>query len=123
MEAVLLQHAPQAVLKRWSACWRLQAAARAAAWRTPQRSANLQQPGCASWYDVMHDCPHALQAALKRLLTAASGGNGGSAALATARVAVRCLVGLLISLPHFNYAGDLLRVRGCPSLRGLHSER
>ncbi len=58
----------------------------------------------------MHDCPHALQAALKRLLAAASGGNGGAAALATARVAVRCLVGLLVSLPHFNYAADLLRV-------------
>lgn len=58
----------------------------------------------------MHDCPHAPQAALKRLLTAASGGNGGSAALATARVAVRCLVGLLVSLPHFNYVADLLRV-------------
>ena len=66
----------------------------------------------------------AMQAALKRLLAAASAGGGGGgsngkgtgsskdvAALSTARVAVRCLAGLLVSLPHFNYAGDLLQVR------------
>lgn len=64
-----------------------------------------------------------LQAALKRLLAAAGGGGGGgsggkgagsskdAAALSTARVAVRCLAGLLVSLPHFNYASDLLQVR------------
>ena len=63
------------------------------------------------------------QAALKRLLAAAGGGGGGGsggkgagsgtsdAGLATARVAVRCLAGLLVSLPHFNYASDLLQVR------------
>jgi len=40
----------------------------------------------------------------------ASGAGGGAAALATARVAVRCLAGLLVALPHFNYASDLLQV-------------
>ncbi len=50
------------------------------------------------------------QAALKRLLAVASGAGGGAAALATARVAVRCLAGLLVALPHFNYASDLLQV-------------
>ena len=64
-----------------------------------------------------------MQAALKRLLAAAGGGGGGGstgkgagssrdgAALSTARVAVRCLAGLLVALPHFNYTGDLLQVR------------
>ena len=33
------------------------------------------------------------------------------AALASARVAVRCLALLLTSLPHFNYAADILQAR------------
>jgi hypothetical protein len=43
------------------------------------------------------------------------GGEGGSpkeveAALATARVAVRCLSGLLVARPGFNYTSDILQV-------------
>jgi hypothetical protein len=45
-----------------------------------------------------------------------SGGGGGAkaaeSALATARVAVRCLAGLLVARPGFNYSSDILQVRG-----------
>ena len=38
-------------------------------------------------------------------------GAPDQAALASARVAVRCLALLLASLPHFNYASDILQAR------------
>ena len=72
-------------------------------------------------YCCGHNTGSAVQAALKRLLAAACGGGSGgggkgagggkdAAALSTARVAVRCLGSLLVALPHFNYANDLLQV-------------
>jgi nucleolar complex protein 3 len=51
-----------------------------------------------------------VQAYVKQILGAASSGDGGSASrAATARVAVRCICGLLTALPHFNHASDLLQ--------------
>ena len=52
----------------------------------------------------------AVQAYVKQILGAASSNGGGSASrAATARVAVRCICGLLTALPHFNHASDLLQ--------------
>ena len=56
-----------------------------------------------------------LKALLKGCNAAEGGGmdpqaDRGVARLGTARVAVRCLALLLASLPHFNYAGDILQV-------------
>jgi nucleolar complex protein 3 len=52
---------------------------------------------------------HAGQAYLKELLAAARGPRRGADAAAHARVALRCMCSLLIALPHFNYASDLLQ--------------
>ena len=50
-----------------------------------------------------------LQAYLKLLLTANRGGKGKASSLGMRRVAARCLCGLLVAVPHFNYAQDLLQ--------------
>eukprot|EP00884_Botryococcus_braunii_P002153 jgi/Botrbrau1/11939/Bobra.341_1s0006.1 len=49
------------------------------------------------------------QAYLKGLAAAASTGKAGRGSLTHVRVAVRCMAGLLVSVPHFNYASDLLQ--------------
>ena len=44
------------------------------------------------------------------LAAATVGGGTSPAATARARAAVRCMAELVTALPHFNFAGDLLRV-------------
>jgi hypothetical protein len=51
-----------------------------------------------------------VQAYLKSLVAAANSGKAGGTSLGHVRVAVRCLTGLLVSVPHFNYTSDLLQV-------------
>jgi hypothetical protein len=51
-----------------------------------------------------------VQAYLKNVLAAANCVREGRGPLSHGRVAVRCLAGLLTSLPHFNYTSDLLQV-------------
>lgn len=54
-------------------------------------------------------CP-APQTYLRSLLDAAQCVGKGTGTLSHARVAVRCLAGLLAALPHFNYTSDILQV-------------
>ncbi|KAK9813219.1 hypothetical protein WJX72_010918 [[Myrmecia] bisecta] len=49
------------------------------------------------------------QAYLKQLLAAAAGLKQGGGLAQKARVAVKCMCGLLSALPHFNYTSDLLQ--------------
>ena len=51
------------------------------------------------------------------------GGGESPAARARSRAAVRCLAELLVALPHFNFAGDLLRVREECRTRGRKRQR
>ncbi|KAK9865833.1 hypothetical protein WJX84_002937, partial [Apatococcus fuscideae] len=49
------------------------------------------------------------QAYLKLLLAASRQGKGSPGGLAGPRVAAKCLCGLLVAVPHFNYSQDLLQ--------------
>ena len=62
-------------------------------------------------FELPQTPPTSVQVYLKQLL-AVSKQKGASDPVAaqTARVAVRCMAGLLAALPHFNFSGDLLQV-------------
>lgn len=51
-----------------------------------------------------------VQAFLKLLLAAAQCVQQGTGSAAHARVAIKCLTGLLRAVPHFNYTSDILQV-------------
>lgn len=56
---------------------------------------------------------HALQAYLKLVLAAAQCVQKSMGSTAHARVALKCLTGLLRAVPHFNYTSDILQASTC----------